>query len=74
MERPCKVNGEEAIFHGFFSRATVIESSPMVGGHPGGTIAYPVAVVEFKDGKVKTSEVGSIVFLDSGKRFSQLIE
>ncbi len=41
-----------ASLHGFFQRSTVIEPSPMVGGHPGGVVAYPVAVIELEDGKI----------------------
>ncbi|MDU5417006.1 hypothetical protein [Peptoniphilus harei] len=45
-------NGEKytADFYGVFQLSTVIAPSIMVGGHPGGVIAYPVAVVDFGDG------------------------
>lgn len=39
-----------ADFYGIFQLSTVIDPSPMIGGHPGGVIAYPVAVVDFGDG------------------------
>lgn len=39
-----------ADFYGVFQLSTVIAPSPMVGGRPGGVIAYPVAVVDFGDG------------------------
>lgn len=42
----------KALLHGFFQRSTVVEPSPMVGGHPGGVVAYPVAVIELEDGKI----------------------
>ena len=53
-----------AIFHGFFKRAYPIEPSPMIGGHHGGTIEYPVAVVEFEDGQVAEVEASMIRFLE----------
>lgn len=39
-----------ADFYGVFQISTVIDPSPMIGGHPGGVIAYPVAVVDSGDG------------------------
>ncbi len=52
--KKCEViaNGEKytADFYGVFQLSTVIDPSPMIGGHPGGVIAYPVAVVNFGDG------------------------
>ena len=43
-----KINGswQEVPFHGVFQYSDVIAPSLLVGGHTGGTIAYPVAVVE----------------------------
>ena len=43
-----KVNGswQEVPFYGVFQYSNVIEPAITVGGHPGGVIAYPVAVVE----------------------------
>ena len=60
--RKCFVGDKAAYFHGIFQYATVIESSPMVGGHPGGQIAYPVAVVEMQDGTLTTVGVRDIHF------------
>ena len=52
--KKCEViaHGEKytADFYGIFQLSTVIDPSPMIGGHPGGVIAYPVAVVDFGDG------------------------
>ena len=47
----AKVNGEwvEVLFHGVFQYSDVISPSLMVGGHNGGVIAYPVAVVELEN-------------------------
>lgn len=60
--RECFVGDKAAYFHGIFQYATVIEPSPMVGGHPGGQIAYPVAVVEMQDGTLTTVGVRDIHF------------
>ena len=50
MMKVCKakVNGnwQEVPFYGVFQFSDVIAPSPLVGGHKGGTMAYPVAVVE----------------------------
>ena len=52
--KKCEVhcNGEiyTADFYGVFQLSTVTNPSPMIGGYPGGVIAYPVAVVDFGDG------------------------
>lgn len=44
----AKVDGswKEVPFYGVFQYSNVIEPALRVGGHPGGVIAYPVAVVE----------------------------
>lgn len=44
----AKINGswQEVPFYGVFQYSDVIEPALRVGGHPGGVIAYPVAVVE----------------------------
>lgn len=73
MERPCKVNGSEAICHGIFIRSRVVEPSPMIGGHQGGTVAYPVAVIEYVNGKTVICDVGEVVFLNGEDRFNQLL-
>lgn len=55
--RPCyinirKGNKEKALFHCWSHFSNVIEPSLMVGGHPGGVIAYSTGIVELEDGKV----------------------
>lgn len=47
-------------FHGVFQYSDVIAPSPMVGGHPGGIIAYPIAVVEYESGKLIMRYLDSI--------------
>lgn len=52
--RKCqvKINTEwvEVEFVGVFQYSKVIEPSLMVGGHSGGVIAYPIAVVKTESG------------------------
>ena len=62
--RKCLVGGEKAYFHGVFQYATPIEPSPMVGGQPGGQIAYPVAAVETLGGAMQTVRLGAVLFED----------
>lgn len=37
---------KKAKFIGVFQFSEPIDASPLVGGHPGGVVAFPVAVVE----------------------------
>ena len=52
--KKCEVNCNDekytADFYGIFQFSSVVAPSLMVGGHPGGVIAYPVAVVDFGNG------------------------
>ena len=43
-----KVHGEtkEVEFMGIFQRSKLVGESPFIGGHPGGTVAGPVAVIK----------------------------
>lgn len=63
--RPCVANGKPGIFHGFYQLAWTHGAAINIGGFPAGQEAYPVALVEFKDGTVETVRVGDIRFLDS---------
>lgn len=40
----------EAKFYGVFQYSTILNGSLMVGGPPGGVIAYPVAIIEDESG------------------------
>lgn len=51
----------EAEFIGIFQRSNVIDPSPMIGGHPGGVNAYPVAVVKL-NGKFKEVKPSEVIF------------
>ncbi len=57
-----KLGQEKAKFIGVFQRSDVVAPSPMVGGHPGGVIAYPCAVVIEESGQLKEYPVGMISF------------
>lgn len=79
--RKCLVGDEEAYFHGVFQLADTVSPSPMVGGDPGGQIAYPVAVVEKQDGTLTTVALNKVrlytqevtVILDLPKELSKII-
>ena len=45
--KPCKLLG-------VFQYSDIIEPAVALGGHSGGVIAYPVAVVEFEDTSIQT--------------------
>lgn len=65
MEKDCyvKVKSElvEAEFIGVFQHSHVVEPSPMLGGHRGGVISYPIAVVKL-EGKLQEIKVSDITF------------
>ena len=42
--------GEKIKLHGIFQFATVLEPSTMIGGHNGGQVSYPIAVIEHDNG------------------------
>lgn len=53
-----------AKFHGIYQHSKIVPPSPMVGGHSGGTITLPVAVVE--DG-LHEVEVWRVKEIESGE-------
>lgn len=63
MEKDCYVNIKddlvEAEFVGVYQYSNIIDASPMIGGHPGGVIAYPVALVKLH-GKFKEVDPSKI--------------
>lgn len=68
--RPChvRVKGgtiKRALFHGWDFISEVVEPSPMIGGHPGGTVTYTRAIVELESGHITTVMPESIKFLDN---------
>lgn len=68
--RPCYIHikknkKEKALFHGWSFESSVVEPSLMIGGHPGGTIACTMAIVELENGSVNVVTPASIQFLDN---------
>lgn len=61
--RLCTVDGELGYFHCWEYYSTVVDASPMIGGHPGGTVSYILGIVEFPDG-VKRIDPTKIKFCD----------
>lgn len=57
--KKCEVSvgGDKFVsdFYGVFQFSEIINPSLMIGGHPGGVRAYPVAVIGFDDGLRKVS-------------------
>lgn len=45
--------GKKVKLHGIFQYYGVIQPSNLVGGHIGGQIAYPVAVIEHENGDIE---------------------
>jgi hypothetical protein len=63
--RECLYKGSKYRFHGFFQRSYSHEGSLMVGGFPPGQEAFPVAVIESKDGSVNWVDASHITFADA---------
>lgn len=66
--RSCEVTIEgttiNATFHAWSEYADTIGESLMVGGHPGGQIKYPVAIIEYESGQCGTVPVHAVRFTD----------
>lgn len=63
--RKCIFKETVCTFHGFFQRSMVIEPSLMLGGHDGGVMAYPVAIIETEEGDVIEAQAVSIQFMEN---------
>lgn len=50
--RPCIVDEKNALFHRWENFQTVVEASPLVGGHLAGQISYTLGIVELEDGRI----------------------
>lgn len=65
MDKDCYVNINDDLveveFIGVYQYSNVVAPSPMVGGHPGGVIAYPIALVRLH-GKLKEVEPSKVTF------------
>lgn len=62
--RKCEIRGDIAYFHKWTEYGSVVEPSPMIGGHPGGQIKYPLGIVESEGGDITLVEPGSIKFIE----------
>jgi len=71
--RPCMVDGEKALFHRWEDYATVIEPSPMVGGHPGGQLRKTFAIVEMESGQVMEVKPTKVKFEDTSEYMALLV-
>ena len=68
--RPCYVyikknEKEKVLFHCWSFESSIVEPSLMIGGHPGGTVACTMAIVELENGRVIVTSPSSIRFLDN---------
>lgn len=61
MEEKCYYKGVEVEFLGIFQHSKVIGESPFIGGPPGGTIAYPIAVIK-NDGSLHEVSISNLKF------------
>lgn len=71
--RPCMVDGEKALFHRWEDYATVLEPSPMVGGHPGGQLRETFAIVEMESGQVMEVKPTKVKFEDTSEYMALLV-
>lgn len=70
--RPCIVAGKtKALFHGFTEKRKIVPPSLTIGGHNGGVISTPAAIVEFEDGSVELWYAPDIKFCDSKGLFEE---
>lgn len=65
--RPCVFgpNNTKGLCHGVFQQSDIYAPSLMVGGHQGGVIAEPVAVIEIEGGQTMLVNINSVRFLDN---------
>lgn len=69
--RKCMVEDKMAFFHGCYQMAEPIAPGAWVGSHPGGQLAYPVAVVEMADGSLTTAGLANVRFIEAAAGSSQ---
>ena len=55
----------KALFHCWNYRSELVDSSPMIGGHPGGQVSGTFAIVEYEDGTIHEVEPTQIRFVDN---------
>lgn len=71
--RACYADDKKAMFHGWYPYSTIVEPSPMVGGHNGGVINFTCGIVEFEDGKIDEVVPSKIRFVDGGEFFENTL-
>lgn len=69
--RPCKVYKRDALFHGWFLDARVVEPSPFPGGYPGGQLSQPIGLVEWNDGTIHAVHPHEVRFLDTENQMEE---
>ena len=62
---------KKAFFHKFITRAQPIAPSVVRGGHNGGQVIAPYALIELENGTVHEVETRDIRFLDTKERMAQ---
>lgn len=62
--RTCEVDGVGYLFHCWEQVSQIFEPSPMIGGHPGGTVAGIYGLLEDSDGRIYRVEPHRIRFTD----------
>lgn len=62
--RPCLVNRKRALFHMWEEQSSIVDPSPMIGGHHGGVIKFTLAIVEYENGKIDEVSPPNIKFID----------
>lgn len=69
---PCTVKLKDCVinakFHKWVDHAWVVAPSIMVGGAPGGQMAYTTGLVEYEDGTMHEVEPTSICFSVGGTK------
>ena len=65
--RPCLIlpNKRRGLCHGIFQDSYIVPPSIMVGGHSGGVVANPVAIVEVEDGQLIRVNPIEVKFVDT---------
>lgn len=71
IKKERKAKERRAFFHLFTTKAFPLEPSPLRGGHPGGQVSTPLAIVEYEDGTVETVEPHRVRFLDTAELMEQ---
>lgn len=65
--RPCLIlpKKQKGLCHGIFQDSYIVQPSLMVGGHSGGVVANPVAIVEVEGGSLIRVNPIDIKFIEN---------